>query len=184
MGIQGACPLALSLSTLQALPTPMEHRSLILRANRFLGPVLVQRGLVLEADLEKANEKLLELIQSNAPQEASLLKILIFRLGVLDESKLIADVLEKEQIGLVDLSHYEKAPILEFDLDLDLCQATWTLPYAKIDDFFFVATTYYLSAPVREHWQTLLGANILWYATDMKGMIAALEEVFSFAGKK
>lgn len=162
----------------------MEHRSLILRGNRFLGPVLAERGLVKEEHLEKANEKLLEYIQTNKPREASLLKILIFQMNALDETKLIQELIDKEQLGLVDLSRYDKAPILDFDLDLDLCQATWTLPYGKIDDFYFVASAYYLSTPVREEWENTLGSNILWYATDFMGMSRALEELFNFAGKK
>lgn len=162
----------------------MEHRSLILRGNRFLGPVLVERGFIEEEQLEKANEKLLEFIQADRPQDASLLKILIFQLNALDEPKLIQDLMDKEQLGLVDLSRYDKTPILEFGVDLDLCQATWTLPFARIDDFFFVASSYYLSTPVREAWEEALKGNLIWFTTDFEGMSSALEETFSFAGKK
>ena len=48
-----------------------EHRTLLMRANRLLGAALVETNLVKIEDLGAANERLLELLQSNAERQAT-----------------------------------------------------------------------------------------------------------------
>ena len=43
--------------------------------------------------------------------------------------------------------------LLRKDLDLGMCWATWTVPYDKEEEFWFIATAYYLSPAVRAHWE-------------------------------
>jgi hypothetical protein len=62
-------------------------------------------------------------------------------------------------------------------LDLGMCWATWTVPFDKEEDFYFVATAYYLSPAVRAHWTKQLGKNILWYATTLEVISDYLEKL-------
>ena len=55
-----------------------ENRSLLMRANRLLGAGLVEHNLVKIEDLEKANERLLEIIASNQPRSATVLGVLAY----------------------------------------------------------------------------------------------------------
>ena len=66
-----------------------EHRAITLRSNRFLGSALVEKGLVVVTDLEAANEKFMAAMQSEDPQHASILTVLLHELKVLDENALI-----------------------------------------------------------------------------------------------
>lgn len=121
----------------------VEQRPLILRSNRFLGSALVERGLVTSEDLEAANEKLLETIQSGDMRGASLLNILIYELKALDEAQLIDSLVEIDEVSLVDLSNYDLARFRDYKLDRDLCWATYTIPFDRVEDFNMVATGYY-----------------------------------------
>jgi hypothetical protein len=61
-------------------------------------------------------------------------------------------------------------------VDLGSCWATWTVPFDKEEDFYFVASAYYLSTAVRSHWEKQLGTNILWYAATLEIISDFLEK--------
>mgnify|MGYP007024805346 CR=1 FL=1 len=154
-----------------------EHRAITLRSNRFLGSALVDKGLVVVTDLEAANEKFMAAMQSENPQHASILTVLLNELKVLDENALIQHLYDEYDLGLVDLDFIKPSSLRPMNVDLSLCWATSTLPFDKVEDTYMIATCYYLSAPVIKHWEELLEGRVLWYATSSVSMSRALGRV-------
>ncbi len=148
-----------------------------MRANRMLGAALVDANLVKIEDLEAANERLLELLHGDAERQATLLGVLMYEKKVLNEDDLLHHMIENDGVGLVDLRTYEVPEEFRKDVDLGSCWATWTVPFDKEEDFFFVASAYYLSPAVRAYWEKQLGQNILWYATSLENIADFLEKV-------
>lgn len=153
-----------------------EHRALILRSNRFLGSALVERGLVSVDDLEAANEKFMEAIQSSELKRASILSTLLFESKSLGEESLIEHLVEEEGLGLIDLSYVELRSLRPMNVDLSLCWATSTIPFDKVENTYMVATCYWLSAPVVKHWEDLLDGRVIWYGTSINSITRALEQ--------
>ncbi len=154
-----------------------EHRTLLMRANRLLGAALVEANLVKIEDLEAANERLIELLKSDAERQATLLGLLIYEKKVLSEDDLLHHMVENDGIGIVDLRNYDVPEEFKKDVDLGSCWATWTVPFDKEEEFYLVASAYYLSPAVRSHWEKQLGTNILWYATSLDVIADFLEKV-------
>ena len=148
-----------------------------MRANRLLGASLVEANLVKIEDLEAANERLLELLQNDSERQATLLGVLMYERKVLSEDVLLHHLVDNDGIGLIDLHGYEVPDEFRKSLDLGMCWATWTVPFDKEEDFYFVATAYYLSPAVRAHWTKQLGKNILWYATTLEVISDFLEKI-------
>lgn len=144
-----------------------EHRLLLMRANRLLGSALVEHNLVKFEDLEAANERVLELAGQGDFRQASVLGILALEKKVVREEDVLHAVMEEHQLGVVDLRHYDVPDDIRKHLDLGLCWASWTVPYDKEEDFWLVATAYYLSPAVRTAWEKKLGGTIVWHATTM-----------------
>jgi hypothetical protein len=148
-----------------------------MRANRLLGAALVEANLVKIEDLEAANERLLELLQSNAERQATLLGVLMYEKKVLSEDDLLHHLVDNDGIGLIDLRTYDVPEEFRKNVDLGSCWATWSVPFDKEEDFYSVATAYYLSPAVRSHWEKQLGNNILWYATTLENISDFLEKI-------
>lgn len=153
------------------------HRPLLLRGNRFLGSALVNANLITIDHLEEANQKLLDIINTENLKQASILNILSFDMNVLDEPELIHYTVENNPVGLIDLSHYNLARGFDNTLDLPLCWATWTIPFERLDGIYSVATAYYLSKPIVEYWENALDGHIMWYACSLKSLSEALQRV-------
>jgi hypothetical protein len=96
---------------------------------------------------------------------------------VLSEADLLQHLIETDGIGLIDLRNYEVPDEFRKDVDLGSCWATWTVPFDKEEDFYFVASAYYLSPAVRSHWEKQLGGNILWYGTTLEVVSDFLEKI-------
>jgi len=152
-----------------------ERRPLILRSNRFLGSALIERQLVKNDDLETANEKLLELVQAGDMRGANLLNLLLFDLKAIEETALIELVSEESSIGMIDLSHYNLSKFSEIKADIEICYATYTIPFDKVEDFTMVATAYYLSKPTVQYWEETLGGNVVWYISSVASIAEAIE---------
>jgi hypothetical protein len=90
---------------------------------------------------------------------------------------LLHHLLETDGIGLIDLRNYDVPEEFRKNVDLGSCWATWTVPFDKEEDFYFVASAYYMSAAVRSHWEKQLGGNILWYATTLEVVSDFLEKI-------
>jgi hypothetical protein len=146
----------------------IEHRPLLMRANRLLGSALVEHNLVKFEELEVANERVLELAAQGNFRQASVLGLLVNETKVLKEEHALHLVMDEHALGVVDLRHYDVADDVRRDLDPGMCWATWTVPYEKEEDFWFVATAYYLSPAVRTHWEKKLGGTVIWHATTME----------------
>ncbi len=154
-----------------------QHRALILRSNRFLGSALVDKGLVSVGDLEEANGKFMEAIQASDLKRASILSTLLFDLKKLDEGKLLEYLAEEEKLGLVDLNFVEVSSLRPMKVDLSLCWASSTVPFDNVEGTYMVATCYYLSAPVKKHWEDLLDGRVIWYGTSTSSLSRALERI-------
>lgn len=154
-----------------------QHRALILRSNRFLGSALVDKGLVSTVDLEEANGKFMEAIQSADLKRASILSTLLFELKKLDEAKLLDYLCEEEKLGLVDLNFIQLKSLRPMNVDLSLCWASSTVPFDHVEGTYMVATCYYMSAPVIKHWEEMLDGRVLWYGTTISSLSRALERI-------
>jgi hypothetical protein len=154
-----------------------EYRTLLMRANRLLGASLVEANLVKIEDLEASNERLLELLQGDSERQATLLGVLMYEKKVLSEDALLHHLVDNDGIGLIDLHGYEVPDEVKKEIDLGMCWATWTVPFDKEEDYYFVATAYYLSPAVRSHWTKHLGKNILWFGTTLEVISDYLEKL-------
>ena len=156
-----------------------EHRSLLMRSNRLLGGALVEHNLVKLDDLEKANERLLEVVAGNQPRQATVLGLLCFESKVLNEEDVLHHVIETAGIGLVDLRNYDTPDDAKKDLDLGACWATWSVPFDLEEDFMFIASAYYLSQPVRTYWEKRFNGPLLWFGTTLEGIAEHLDRLAS-----
>ena len=153
-----------------------ENRPLILRSNRFFGSKLVEIQLISSENLEAANEKLLEIIQSGNLKTANLLNILIYELNLLNENELINRTLEEHSLGLIELSNYDLSVMQQMDLDPEICLVTYTLPFDMIDDYVKIATSFYLSKPARDYWEEKFkNFHIIWYISTINSIAETLE---------
>ena len=62
------------------------------------------------------------------------------------------------------------------NLDPNACWATWSVPFDREEEFWFVATAYYLSPAVRAFWEKELGGPILWFGTTLETIAEYLEK--------
>ena len=154
-----------------------QHRALILRSNRFLGSSLVDKGLLTMNDLESANEKFMASIQKADLKHASILNTLVYDLKVLDENQLIEYMVEEQGLSLIDLTFINLQSLRPMGIEPDLCWATSTIPFDKVEDTYMLASCYYLSAPVVKQWEAVLNGHVIWYATTCASMTRALEKM-------
>jgi hypothetical protein len=159
------------------MPSVAEHKPLLMRANRVLGAALVELNLVKIQDIEEANEKLLELVSKAQWRQSSVLAILAYDTKVLREDDLLQHVVEMDGVGLVDLRDYEVPDESRKHLDMGACWATWSVPFDREEEFYFVATAYYLSSAVRAFWEKQLGGPILWFGTTLDNVADYLEKL-------
>ncbi|MBL9201806.1 MAG: hypothetical protein JNL39_14950 [Opitutaceae bacterium] len=154
-----------------------EYRPLVMRANRLLGAQLVEHNLVKIEDLNAASEKFIEAAAGEDARNATILGLLAYDLKVLKEDDVLHHLVENDGLGLVDLRTYEVPDEVKKDLDFEACWATWSVPFDKEEEFFFVATAYYLSPAVRNHWEKRLGGPILWFGTTLENVAEHLEKL-------
>ena len=154
-----------------------EHRPLLMRANRLLGAALVEHNLVKIEDLEAANEKLIEIVGTDQMRQSTVLGILAYDMKVVKEDDVLHHMVETDGVGLIDLRDYEVPEEAKKDLDLGACWATWSVPFDREEEFFFVATAYYMSPAVRSFWEKQLGGPILWFGTTLEAIADYLEKL-------
>jgi hypothetical protein len=148
-----------------------------MRANRLMGANLVDANLVKLEDLEKANERLLEVMASEDPRQSTVLGILAYEMKVLREEDVLQHIVDSEGMGLVDLHNYELTEDTKKNLDLGACWATWSVPFDREEDFHFIATAYYLSPAVRTFWEKKCEGPILWFGTTLENIADHLEKI-------
>ena len=147
-----------------------------MRANRLLGAQLVEHNLVKIEDLELANEKFIETVSGDVTRQTTILGILAYDMKVVKEDDVLHHMVESEGLGLVDLRDYDVPDESRKNLDVDACWATWSVPFDREEEFFFVATAYYLSPAVRSYWEKELGGPILWFGASLEGIVEYLEK--------
>ncbi len=155
----------------------MEHQQLIIRSNRYLTATLLERKLISAEDAEQANAKLLSLIQADNIKQTSVLNILIYELKALEESVLINNMVDVDKAGLIHLSNIDLKLSASLNPDFSLNWATWSLPFDRLGNSICIATSYLLSSPVIEFWQTQFEKDIVWYATGIQSLTDALERL-------
>lgn len=128
-------------------------------------------------DLELANENFMASIQKADLKRASILNSLVYDLKVLDENKLIDYMVEDQGLSLIDLTFINLQSLRPMGIDPDLCWATSTIPFDKVEDTYMLASCYYLSAPVVKQWEEALNGHVIWYATTCVSMTRALEKM-------
>jgi len=156
---------------------PKELRALILRSNRFLVNTLSENGLVKSDDIDEANEKLLDAIDAGNLRQVSILNILIFELKKLEEKDYIDLVVKKFKIGLIALGNYRPRPLGNEMNDPDLCWGTWTVPFDLVGDYYLVASAYYPSRPVVEHWEEIADRPIVWYGATIQDITETIDRI-------
>lgn len=156
-----------------------QHRPLLMRSNRLLGAALVEANLVKIDDLEKANERLLEVIAMDQPRQSTVLGILAYELKVVTEEDVLQHLVDREGIGAIDLRHYDIPEDFRKGHEVGACWATWSVPFDKEEGFYFVASAYYLSPAVRSYWEKQLDGPILWFGTTLEIIADHLEKLAS-----
>jgi len=158
----------------------MNLRQLILRSNRFLGSALVEKGLLKEAELDLANERLLEQFQSADVSRPRLLHILVNEMQVLREADLFSSLAQGAPVGLLDLTRIKVTVPEEYRAEE--CEATASLPFDQVEDHTFIATSYYLSSPIRDYWKDRVPGPIEWFVTSINSMDQAMDVFLDTAG--
>jgi len=153
-----------------------EFRPIIMRSNRLLGAALVERNLITVEQLEAATERLLQVLDSGIDRDACLLRILMVETHALREEILLEHLVEEMSMGLVDMREIDLHDDLKAQLNLGMCWATWTVPFDKDDDIHYVASAYYLSPAVRQHWEKQLGTSVVWYSTTLDSIADFLDK--------
>ena len=80
-------------------------------------------------------------------------------------------------IGLIDLNNYDLGKVRQLNIDPDLCWATYTIPFDKVENFTFCATAYYLSRPAIQHWEQQLGGPVIWYVSSVTSISYGIERL-------
>jgi hypothetical protein len=159
-----------------------EHRSLMMRANRLLGANLVEMNLIRVEDLDAANDRLLDVVASDSTRQSTVLGILSYEMKVVKEDDVLHHLVEDHGVGLVDLRNYEGSDELKKKLDVGACWATWTVPFDHDEGFYFLATAYYMSPPVRAFWEKQLDGPIIWYGASLEMIGDYLEKLQATPG--
>lgn len=144
-----------------------------------LGSQLVELGLITYEALETANEKFLDALHASESKDASLLRILLAETKDLKEGDLIEEQIENHGLSACSLERIGFVPGDWEDIDVGACFATRSIPVDKVDDIVFIATSCYLSRPVREYWRGLYGEMIVWFIAPF----AQIEERLQMFGE-
>jgi len=161
-----------------------EYRPLIIRSNRAVGAMLLEKKLITTEQLETANEKLLENVEKGELRRANILHVLIFEMQVLNDDAYLEAVVEKHGLSLMDLHGCQFKKFADLHTDFAACWATWTVPFDLVEDFYMLATAFYPSPPAVKFWtEKYAGKNILWYATPVRSFQAAMERLENMKGE-
>lgn len=154
-----------------------EFRPIIMRSNRSLGAALVEKNLITVEQLEAATDHLLQTLDQGMDREACLLRILIHETHALTEDTILEHLVEDLSIGLLDLREIDLHDDVKLHIKTGECWATWTVPFDKEDDIHHVASAYYLSPGVRQHWEKKLGGSIIWFGASLESVADILEKL-------
>ena len=142
-----------------------KYKNLILKASRDLGSKLVKLDYISTDQLNKGYQVLIDNLE-NTSFTGNLLYILIYKLQVINENKL----LKASVYPLIDLKCFEVVNPATFDIDLDLCIATSTVPFDREDDYILLASAYTMSENVIEEWTKTIKCKIIWYTTNTESI--------------
>lgn len=149
----------------------------MMRSNRLMGAALVEHNLIKIDDLEAANERLLEIVAQDQARQNTVLGILAYEQKAVREEDVLQHLVDHDGAGAIDLRSYEVPEEFQKDVDTGACWATWSVPFDKEEDYYFVASAYYLSPAVRKHWEAELDGPILWFGTTLEGIADYLEKL-------
>ncbi len=161
-----------------------EYQHLILKANRSIGSHLAQEAFVPERTLSVAYEKFQESLRSGTGGNPGLLKTLVNDMREIDETLLISHAMEIGGIPYIPLRNFEGDKSWVTGRRLELCRATWSVPFDLLEGAPFVATAYYLSTTVRRRWQEEFEEPIHWFVarlSDIEKTLSRLEKLVPVA---
>lgn len=81
----------------------------------------------------------------------------------LSEAGLLDEQIDNHGLSPCSLERVQIDPKEWEDIEIDACFATRTIPMDRVDDIVFLATSSYLSRPVREYWEGKYGQTLVWY---------------------
>lgn len=152
-------------------------RPIIMRSNRLLGAALVERNLISVEQLNAATERFLQVLDTAAEFDASLLSVLINETKALTEEGLLEYLIDEEALGLIDVRDIDYNDDIKLHIKPDSCWATWTVPFDKDEEINYVASAYFLSPAVRQYWEKHLGGPIIWFGASMESITDFLEKL-------
>ncbi len=148
-----------------------------MRSNRLLGAALVERNLITVDQLNQATEHFLQTLDGGPTSGISLLSVLINETRALTEDSLLEYLVDEIQIGLIDIRELDFNDDLKLHIQTGVCWATWTVPFDKDEDVHYVASAYYLSPAVRQHWEKQLGGPVIWFGATLESIAGFLEKL-------
>ena len=151
--------------------------SLLIKSNRVLGTRLVEADLTNVEDMDRANERFIELARAKDLKRASLLRVLVYDMQSLKEESLLDYQLENYPVGAVMLENYKVDDELLAQESLELMRASWTMPMDRVNGRWFLATAYYMSDIVRQFWEERLEGRISWYISSLSQLEAIFESL-------
>jgi hypothetical protein len=152
-------------------------RPIIMRSNRLLGAALVERNLITVEQLNQATEKFLQNLDGGPESSASLLSVLVNETNALTEDAILEYLVDELQLGLIDVRELDFNDDLKLHIQTGVCWATWTVPFDKDEDVHYVASAYYLSPAVRQHWEKALGGPVIWFGATLESISGFLEKL-------
>ncbi len=151
--------------------------SLLIKSNRVLGTRIVEAGLATIEDMDRANESFIELARAKDIRRASLLRIMVYDHQTLKEESLLDYQLEQYPVGAVMLEDFQINEEALAEIPLEVMRASWTMPIDRIGERWFLATAYYMSDSVRQHWEERLGGRITWYLSSLSQLESTFERL-------
>ena len=152
-------------------------QNLLIKANRMFGAKIVDSNIIDLEDLETANSHFLEKLRSEDPQDASILKILLYDVEKLKEEDLLNYQIEEFGLGYCDLDKYNISEEVLEQINFNDCLSTWSMPIDCISGFWFVSSAYYLSPAVRKFWEESLDGDIIWYVSHFNRLSSKLDSL-------
>ncbi len=147
------------------------------KTNEEIASELVHLRFTSEEVIDQHNQKFEDYLKASEWRRASILKVLLWDEGIINETKYIDYHIEHLNQGFAPLLNLDIDLLSLPDFNLRECWATLSLPFDFLGSTFLVASTCYLSSSMRDHWERRLTRNIIWYITDLSSLSLTLEKL-------
>lgn len=158
--------------------------AILVKSNRILGAQLLELGLIDHPSLEEANERFIDSLQGPGVGRTNLLSLLLYDIKTLDESVLIQRQIEDFALSPLPLQALSFAPDEWGVVSAEIAFATSTIPVDRVGSIWFLATSYFLSRPVREYWESFdPGITIIWLCARHQEVQERIEQLAAYQAK-